>query len=69
MKRQKRSAPAKEEDGEDWEQTRKVNSVDTVPSCPKLCRHDACGLPKKWACQPPVLGGSQPPTALYFASR
>jgi hypothetical protein len=47
MKRQKRSAPATGEDGEDWEQTRKVNGVHAMLSCAKLCRHDACGLPKK----------------------
>ena len=60
MKRGKRSAPVQEEDGEDWEQTRKVNVVNTVTFCPKLCRHDACGLLGK------SLGGPQrlPPRSL-----
>ena len=31
MKRQKRRAPEKEDDGEDWEQTRKVNNGDELP--------------------------------------
>ena len=44
MKREKRSAPEKEDDGEDWEQTRKVNIVNTTASRSKLCRRDACGL-------------------------